>query len=432
MKRKIYKNLLKWKNEYVTTPLMIIGARQVGKTYIIDEFCKNEFEDYIYINLLDDKEIVNYFEMNINTSEKIERMKYYLNREINEDTVIFIDEIQESEGLISALKYINENEFPYKIICAGSLLGVKINRFKSSFPVGKVRILKMYQLDFEEYLTAIGSKMLIEVIKDCYENNKKMEEALHERLLKFYRMYLITGGMPEVVNNLVKNNNEILKFDRSILESIVTSYTADMKKYVYNSFEAAKIERIYNTLPSQLLKENKKFMFSKVEKNARKRDYESSIEWLISSNLVLPSYYVNKFEIPLKGYMDKDTFKLYLNDTGILSSMLKIPINKVMLEENLEFIGAITENYVANCLILNNVNLYYWNKNQVAEIDFLIENNDGVIPIEVKSSNNIKSKSLNYYMEKYKPKYGIRISTKNFGFENNIKSVPLYATFLVK
>ena len=432
MRRKFYEQLLNWKNNNVLMPLMVIGARQVGKTYIINEFCKNEFEDYIYINLLDNKSIISFFEENIDTKEKIAKMELYLNRKITENTVLFFDEIQESEQLISALKYFCESDFPYKVVCAGSLLGVKLNRFKSSFPVGKVRILKMYPMNFEEFLLAIGEDMAIEKIKECYKNNEPMDEALHEKYLKYYRLYLCVGGMPEAVNNLINNKLDILSFDKEILNSIVISYLADMTKYVSNKFESAKIERIYNTIPKQLLKENKKFMYSEIEKNARRRDYYMSLEWLISSNLVIPSYFVNKFEIPLKGYMDSDSFKLYLSDVGLLSSILNIPYNKLVLGDKMEYLGTIAENYVANELKSNGFDLYYYSLSRILEIDFLIESNEGVIPIEVKASDNVKSKSLNYYMEKYKAKYAIRISTKNFGFDNNIKSVPLYATFVIK
>lgn len=432
MRRKFYEQLLNWKNNNVLMPLMVIGARQVGKTYIINEFCKNEFEDYIYINLLDNKSIISFFEENIDTKEKIAKMELYLNRKITENTVLFFDEIQESEQLISALKYFCESDFPYKVVCAGSLLGVKLNRFKSSFPVGKVRILKMYPMNFEEFLLAIGEDMAIEKIKECYKNNEPMDEALHEKYLKYYRLYLCVGGMPEAVNNLINNKLDILSFDKEILNSIVISYLADMTKYVSNKFESAKIERIYNTIPKQLLKENKKFMYSEIEKNARRRDYYMSLEWLISSNLVIPSYFVNKFEIPLKGYMDSDSFKLYLSDVGLLSSILNIPYNKLVLGDKMEYLGTIAENYVANELKSNGFDLYYYSLSRILEIDFFIESNEGVIPIEVKASDNVKSKSLNYYMEKYKAKYAIRISTKNFGFDNNLKSVPLYATFAIK
>ena len=432
MKRKFYEQLLNWKNNNVLTPLMVVGARQVGKTYLINEFCQKEFDDYIYINLLDNRAVVSFFDEEIDTSEKIEKMTLYLNRKITENTVIFFDEIQESEKLISALKYFCESDFPYKIICAGSLLGVKLNRFNSSFPVGKVKILKMYPMDFEEFLMALGEDMAIDLVKKSYEKNEKIDSVLHEKYLKYYRLYLCCGGMPSSVNNLVLSNLNILNYDKDILKSIVISYLADMTKYVTNKFESAKIERIYNTIPKQLLRENKKFKYALIDKDARKRDYYTSLEWLISSNLVIPSYFVNKFEIPLKGYMDADSFKLYLSDVGILSSILNISYNKLLLGEKFEYLGAIVENYVANELTTNGFDLYYYSLNQAAEIDFLIETDDGVIPIEVKASTNVNSKSLNYYMEKYKPSYAIRISAKNFGFDNNIKSVPLYATFCIK
>lgn len=432
MERKFYQKLLNWKENDVLVPLMVIGARQVGKTYLINEFCKKEFEDYIYINLLDNKSIISFFKEEIDTKEKIEKLKLYLNRQITEKTVIFFDEIQESEELISSLKYFCESDFPYKIICAGSLLGVKINRFRASFPVGKVKILKMYPMNFEEFLMALNEQDAIKKIKNCYENNEKMDEVLHSKYMKYYRLYLCCGGMPNSIANIIKNDLDILKFDKDILKSMVISYLADMTKYVNNKFESTKIEKVYNTIPKQLLRENKKFMYSIVEKNARKRDYYSSLNWLISSNLVIPSYYVNKFEIPLKGYMDEDSFKLYLSDVGLLCNILNIPYNKLILGDKLEYLGTIAENYVATELISNGFNLYYYSLNQILELDFLIETNDGVIPIEVKAAQNVSSKSLNYYIEKNHPRYAIRISGKNFGFDNNIKSVPLYATFCIK
>lgn len=431
MERKFTDNLIEWKENNILTPLMVIGARQVGKTYLINEFCKKEFKDYIYINLLNDKSIVSFFEENIDTSEKIEKMKLYLNRDISEDTVIFVDGVQESEHFISALKYFCECDFPYKIVCAGSLLGVKLSRFESSFPVGKVRILKMYPMDFEEFLIAAGEENAIKKIRECYLKNEKMDDFLHEKYLKYYRLYLCVGGMPDAVSNLISNNLDILKFDKNILSSIISSYTADMTKYVFNKFESAKIERLYNTIPRQLLKENRKFKYSLIDKEARKRDYYSSLSWLIASNLVIPSYYVSKMESPLKGYMDSDVFKLYISDVGLLSSILNVSFNRIVLGEKLEYLGSIAENYVANEFASKGYDLYYWSLNQVAEMDFLLDCDDGVIPVEVKSSSNVSSRSLNYYIDKYKPRYSIRISTKNFGFENGIKSVPLYAVFCI-
>ena len=431
MLRNFSKELEKWKNENEKMPLMVIGARQIGKTYIIDEFCKKNYSDYIYINLMDDEGIIEIFDEKINTDEKIRKMELYLRHTITENTIIFFDEIQESESLISALKYFCEAEFPYKIICAGSLLGVKLKRFKKSFPVGKVIIKYMYPMTFEEFLIAIGYSQVIEEIRKCFDNNEKMSNPIHEKLLNYYRLFLATGGMPVAVNNIVENKLNILEFNNNLLQSIIDAYFADMKKYTLNYYESVKIEKIYRNIPSQLAKENKKFQFSKIEPYARKRDYASSLDWLIASKLVIPCYFVNKFETPLKGFVDEEKFKLYLSDTGILTELLEIPRNKILLNDNFQYKGVITENYVANELQANEISLYYWAKNQVAEIDFLIDTSKCVIPIEVKANENKKSKSLNYFMKENKTDLAIRISANNFGFENNIKSVPLYAVFCI-
>lgn len=411
---------------------MVIGARQIGKTYIINEFCKENYNDYIYINLMDDEGIIEIFDEKINTDEKVRKMELYLGRTIKENTVIFFDEIQESENLIAALKYFCESDFPYKIICAGSLLGVKLKRFNKSFPVGKVIIKYMYPLNFEEFLMAIDYSQAIEEIRKCFNNNEKMSNPIHEKLLNYYRIFLATGGMPVAVNNIIENKLNILEFDNNLLQSIIDAYLADMKKYTLNYYESVKIEKIYRNIPSQLAKENKKFQFSKIEQYARRRDYESSLDWLIASKLVIPCYFVNKFETPLKGFMDEEKFKLYLSDSGILTQLLEIPRNKILLNEKFQYKGVITGNYVANELQTNGINLYYWAKNQVAEIDFLIDTSKGVIPIEVKANENKKSKSLNYFMKENKINFAIRISANNFGFENNIKSVHLYAVFCIK
>ena len=431
MKRKIYNELIKWKKEDINTPLMVIGARQIGKTYTIDEFCKNEFTNYIYINLLNNKEIIEIFKENINTEEKIKKMELSLGHTIDyENTIIFFDEIQESEELISALKFFCESKVSYKIICAGSLLGVKINRFHSSFPVGKVRIINMYPMNFEEFLWAMDYEIAIPEIKRCYQENVKMSDSIHEKLLNYYRMFLCVGGMPRMVLSL-KETQKILEVDKSIASNIYKEYLMDMNKYVTNVTEGNKNKTIYNSIPSQLANLSNKFQYGKINNNARKRDYETSLDWLISSKMVLRSNLVKKVEIPLKAYIDDDYFKLYLSDIGLLVSILEIRYNDIMLNKEFMYKGVLAENYVATELIHNYETLYYWQSENRAEIDFLINTKDGIIPIEVKANTNNNSKSLNLYMEKYKPSFAIRISSKNFGFENNIKSVPLYATFCI-
>ena len=433
MKRKIYKDLLNWKENSINIPLMIIGARQIGKTYIIKEFCKNEFENYIYINLLDNPQIVDLFEQSISTEEKFTKMQLILNENIDlEKTIIFFDEIQLSEKLISNLKYFCEADKPFKIICAGSLLGVKINRFHSSFPVGKVKMEYMYPMDFEEFLMATSSQGLIDEIYKCYNEVIPMTNALHEKLLNLYRLYLCIGGMPQAVQNIVDVNQNIFDFDKTIVKNIIESYLNDMNQYIFNNTEKSRIEAIYKSIPSQLGNVSNKFQYTKINSNARSRDYESALQWLISSTMIYKCNLLKTIQIPPKAYADEEYFKLYISDVGLLTSLLEIQYNDILLDNNFLYKGNIAENYVAEQLVRNGVSLYYWKSNSDAEIDFILYNEDGLIPIEVKASDNTTSKSLNSYIKKYNPKYSIRVSSKNFGFENNIKSVPLYATFLIK
>ena len=434
MKRKIYNDLVDWKNRGMKKALMVIGARQVGKTYIIEEFCKNEFENYVSINLLDHPEITELYKQNISSEEKYIRLCANLNINPNlENTIIFFDEIQESEELISALKWYCESEKPFKVISAGSLLGVKLKRFHSSFPVGKVELLHMYPMDFEEFLlTQNSGDYLTKYIKECYEQNKPMDNVMHEKLKDLYRKYLCVGGLPEVVNEFSANDMDILQINRKTIEDIILSYINDMNKYVDNKFEAAKNEAIYKSIPVQIGNKSNKFQYTKIKKNARKRDYESSLECLLSSNMIYKCNLLNSINIPPEAFKNENVFKIYMGDIGILNTMLKINTNEIYLDKPFIYKGDIAENYVANQLIFNNVALYYWATASNSEIDFIIYNEDGIIPIEVKASDNTQSKSLNAYIKKYNPKYSIRVSGKNFGFENGIKSVPLYAAYLIK
>ena len=434
MKRKVYDELLKWNNNN-NKPLMILGVRQCGKTYIINEFCKNEYKNYIYVNLFEQENIVKLYNSSLNSDEKFKQLKVLIDFDLDiEDTILFIDEIQESEQLISELKYFCEKHNNVRIICAGSLLGVKLKRTKFSFPVGKVKMLNMYPLDFEEFLLAMNQELLIETIKECYEQNKQISLPLHEKALGYYRTYLITGGMPESIKSMVDTNGDYIRYDNTILKDILNSYFNDMDKYVTSLVEALKIRRIYNSLPSQLSNLSNKFQYSKIEKGARARDYETSLDWLEASNMVVRSKCVKNSEIPLEGFILEDTFKLYLSDVGILNSILKINIDDILTDNISLYKGIIAENYVANQLICNGFDLYYWKNNNKAEIDFLLYTSDGIIPVEVKAGNNTQAKSLNIYNEIYNPKYAIRISTKEFGYnpKTKIKSIPLYAVFLLK
>ena len=430
MQRKIYEKLLYWKNNKIKMPYMLIGARQTGKTYIITEFCKNEFENYVYINLDSMEEIRQVFEQTIQPKEIIKNIEGLLSIDINiENTIIFIDEIQVSERAINSLKYFCESEENYKIIVAGSLLGVKVNRFKSSFPVGKVWIDYLYPMDFEEFLLAIGEDKLLELIKESYVEMKPMLEVTHNKALALYNDYICTGGMPAAILNYIEHDKNIFKFEDEVLDMIITSYLADMSKYTEN-IEAIRNNKIYNSMPAQLGKENKKFKYSLVEKSARAREYDSSMEWLLSSNMLIKCQSVTTPKSPLKAYVE-DNFKIYLSDIGLLRVLSKININEIITNKNMLYKGVFIENYVAENLYSKYRELYYWVLGNEYEVDFLINVDGDIIPIEVKASDNTTSKSLNYYIKRYKPKYSIRLSTKNFGEANGIKSIPLYASFLI-
>ena len=434
MKRQFEEKLMEWKNNGMKKPLMVIGARQIGKTYTIEKFINENFEEHLMFNVEKEEAVKNIFEKSIDDEEVVRELELYLNKKIDLDkTIIFFDEVQESERLITSLKYFCESSKPYKIICAGSLLGVKLKRFNSSFPVGKVEIKYMYPLNFEEFLVAVGKEMLRDKIVECYKTMSPMPKFAHDEAIRLYHEYLCVGGMPDAINNFINNELDILKFNQNILSDIKIAYMADMNKYLENKNESVKIETVYNSIPEQLAKENKNFQYTVLEENARGRKYRSAIEWLIASKLVLMANKISKVQDPMKYFIDKNTFKLYLSDVGLLTNISEIKLNQIILDEDYIFKGVLTENYIAQEFASKEISLYYWESDGNAEVDFLLSTNDeGIVPIEAKSGINNKSKSLNVYIEQNKPKYAIRFSTRNFGFENNIKSIPLYAVFCVK
>lgn len=433
MYRIFEKKLINWKNSGMEKPLMVIGVRQIGKTYTIQKFIKENFEEYIYFNLEKEEYLREIFEKTIDSEKIMDEIELYIGKKIDiSKTILFFDEVQVSGKFIVSLKYFCESKRPYKIICAGSLLGVKINRFNDSFPVGRIQMEHMYPMSFEEFLIALNKEMLLEKIKESYENMIPLPTFAHEEALLLYKRYLCVGGMPEAVKNFISNESDILKYDSNILSNIIDMYIADMNKYVKNSLETVKIEKVYKNIPVQLAKDKKTFKYNLIEANARKRMYEHPIEWLISSGMILSSNKIKKAEIPLKVYQDEEYFKLYLSDVGILVAMSEIRFNDLILDKTFSFRGAITENYVAQEFTANDISLYYWTYGRNAQVDFIIYNNDGIIPVEVKSGDNVRSTSLKFYINENKPKYSIQLSTRNFGFENNIKSIPLYAAFCIK
>lgn len=426
MKRKIYDNLIQWKNSKDKKPLIIEGARQIGKTYIVNEFAHNEYTSSVYINFEMDKGWDAIFE-NLNPNSIIENIKNISKANIiPNETLIIFDEIQKSEKALNSLKYFCEQKIGVDMIAMGSLLGIAVNREEYSFPVGKVSLLKMYQLDFEEYLVAINETQKLELIKEHYKNITPINEMVHKQLLDLYKTYLFLGGMPEVINTYIETKN--IQASRIKQNEIVDTYLRDMTKY-NSKTDYNKTVMAYNSIPSNLAKENKKFMYSSIKKSARAKDYENATEWITLAGIGEKIHKLSQIKVPLDAYKDNEAFKFYMNDVGLLGAKAKIMYEEIVSEEEnfADFKGGLAENYVLTQLVAKNDEIYYYKDDKNVEIDFIVKLNGKIIPIEVKSGKRTKSTSLNNYINKYNPDYAIRISTKNFGFDGGIKAIPLYA-----
>ncbi len=428
MERKMSKQLLNWKNNKEKTPLILYGARQVGKTYTILSFGKENYKNVAYINFEDNTEISKIFEQDLEIERIIKELSVKLGITIlEEDTLIFFDEIQSCERALTSLKYFAESNKKYHIIAAGSLLGIAINRQKYSFPVGKVKMLTLYPLDFEEFLWALDKRDLANMIRKAFSENK--EFSLHSLAIQYYRLYLAIGGMPRAI--LEYKDKQDMDFVTAILKDINNSYIADMAKYA-TSTETTKIMAVYNIISAQLAKENKKFQYKLIKSGARAYEYETAINWLNASGIINQCTKIKEGKLPLSAFIEPESFKIYMSDVGLLCNKFGIPTNIVIVEnDNMnDFKGALAENYVCNSLVQCGLKPYYWESNGKAEVDFVVQDKEGnIIPIEVKSSIHTRSKSLNVFKSLYKIPYSIRISTKNFGFENDIKCIPLYSVF---
>jgi len=428
MKRKVLNKLIAWKNENNRMPLILNGARQVGKTYTALSFGKEYYKNTVYFNFEDSIELSNIFERDLNPSRIIKELSVKSGQTIlSEDTLIIFDEIQACERALTSLKYFYENAPEYHIIAAGSLLGVALNREKYSFPVGKVAMITLHPLDFEEFLWALDKKSLADLIRTAYEENELL--TLHETAMDFYRLYLVIGGMPRVILEYIEKQD--FNFVLAAQKTLNDAYIADMAKYATPN-ETTKIMAAFNSLAAQLAKENRKFQYKVIKSGARAYEYETSLEWLNASGIIIKCNKVKEGKLPLTAYVDGSSFKIYMMDTGLLCSKFGIPANSVLVETPSfnGFKGALAENYVCSALTTNGYTPFYWESQGKAEVDFVIQDKEGnIIPVEVKSSDNVKAKSLTQYINRYKPVYSIRISSKNFGFENEIKSVPLYAVF---
>lgn len=431
MERKIYSDLLKWKQSSDRKPLILQGARQVGKTYIVNYFAGKEYANSVYCNFEKDRGLHEFF-LDLSPRNIIKKLSLYKRREIIPgSTLIIFDEIQACPEAITSLKYFQEEANEYHIIALGSLLGVSVNRGSFSFPVGKVQFMTLYPLDFEEYLMARGEDGLIGLIHECFASDKPLDHAFHNRALDYYKEYLFVGGMPEAVEEFGKNRNPELV--RVIQQTILESYHNDMGKYNKQT-EIPKTRIVYKSISTQLAKENRKFQYKNVKQGGRASEFEGAIEWLCLSGIAGQLYRIEQIMLPLNAYRSLSDFKFYLNDVGLCGASQDIHYEDIQGENPLldNFKGGMTENYVFTQLIANGLGLYYWTSGNQAEVDFITRIGDGIVPIEVKAKINNRSRSLGIYMDRYHPSYAIRISQKNFGFENGIKSVPLYAIFCIE
>lgn len=429
MKRKITARLIQWKNRENRMPMLIYGARQVGKTYVMQELGEKCFSNSVYVNFEADRKIGEYFAVDVRPDSLISVLEnYYHVKIIPDQTLIIFDEIQMCERALTSLKYFQEETPEYAVIAAGSLLGVALKREQFSFPVGKVEMETMYPLDFEEYLWAAGKELLAEQIRVHFEKAKPMPDALHQEAMQEYYRYCILGGMPAAVLAETKKGSTMDAAE--IRQFVLNSYIADMAKYAPPQ-ETVKIFAAYDSLPSQLAKDSKKFQYKLIKSGARASQYGESIDWLVQAGIVHKCMKCTQGFLPPSAYLDLTAFKLYYSDMGIFASRTNMTLKGLLSQESEHFRGIFTENYAACALKSNGYELLYWESDGTSEVDFVIVREDHVIPVECKAGDHVKAKSLMVYREKYHPAYCIRISGRNFGFVDEIFSVPLYAAFCI-
>jgi hypothetical protein len=424
MERMLMEKLVEWKNKKNRKPLILKGARQVGKTWLMKEFGKRSFKAVAYVNLDNNEHMKDVFDADYD----IDRILMAVNIEtgvriIPEETLIIFDEVQENPKAIASLKYFCENSPEYAIIAAGSLLGVAIHS-GVSFPVGKVDTLELNPLSFREFLLAVGEDGLVQLID---QKDWSMIKVFKDKYIDWLKKYYYIGGMPEVVASFVENKD--FTQVRYIQNSIIEMYENDFSKHTSNN-QLPRIRMVWNSIPMQLAKENKKFFFGQIKEGARAKDFEIAIEWLQDCGLIKKVYNVSKPAMPLKAYMEFSAFKIYLLDVGLLSALSELDARSILQGNDVfvEFKGALTEQYVLQELIAetNYTPYYYSESNSRLEIDFVIQKEGNIVPIEVKAEENLKAKSLKSYYDKYNPKFVVRTSMSDYREQDWMTNVPLY------
>ena len=424
MNRQIYNDLVQWKNRPNRKPLMLLGARQVGKTWIMNHFGTQEYQSVAYINCDDEPRVQQLFADDYNIDRLLLLIQAITGvNPVPEKTLIIFDEIQQAPRGLHSLKYFYEKAPQYHVMVAGSLLGITIAHHES-FPVGKVDILQMHPLSFCEYLDAVGQSQLIELI---HKEQWDVINILHDKFEFFLRQYFYVGGMPGVVANFLENND--LAEVRRIQSNIITSYRNDISKHT-SSTQAVRIGMVLQSLPSQLAKENKKFIYGAVRKGARASDFEMAIQWLIDAGIVHKVPQITKPGLPLKFYESLDAFKLFFVDCGLLACMVDATAEQMLLDNSLfvEFKGAFTEQFVLQELVARGISPFYWSNSATpAKIDFIIQHNNRIIPIEVKASTNVCSRSLAQFIKDNPTLKGLRLSLCPYIDQEWMENRPLYA-----
>ena len=426
MKRFILEELEEWKVSEYRKPLILRGARQVGKTWVMKEFGKS-FKSVIYLNFEEKKTYKDFFKYSLDPFEIMNRLSMALNQKIDKDTLLIFDEIQECNDALNSLKYFCENAREYYVISAGSLLGLSL---ANGFPVGKVDFIDMYPLTFSEFLIATGNENLYEFLNSI-ERIENIPEFFYQSLCEKLKIYLTVGGMPEAVDVWIKKQS-IDSLDKA-QKNILSAYETDFGKHLEGDFfknDVNKIRLIWDTVASQLSKENKKFIYTQMKNGARAREYENSLQWLVNADLLKKIYKITKPGFPLKAYKEKNSFKLYHMDVGLLRRQVDLNHQVILEGDRLfqEFKGALTENFVVQSLIAKlKVNPHYWS-NQNYEVDLIIQLDNQIIPIEIKSGKNISSPSLNEYKKLYAgvTPFVVRYSLNNLKLDGNVLNIPLF------
>ena len=425
MYRIAIEKLYKWKNSKRRKPLIIEGARQVGKTWLMKEFGKQAYADTVYINFDSNSRMADLFSADLDTDRLIMGLELYAGRKINpENTLLIFDEVQEVPRALASLKYFYENAPQYHIVCAGSLLGIALHQ-GTSFPVGKVDFLKLYPLSFSEFLMATGNERFAELLKN---QDYEMITSFKQTYIDALKHYYFVGGMPEAVQSFAesKDFNEV----RAIQKRILAAYEQDFSKHAPNEI-VPKIRMLWNSIPSQLARENKKFIYGLVREGGRAREYETAIMWLSDCGLVHKVSRVNAAGIPLKAYEDLKAFKLFIVDVGLLGCMTGLRQRTLLDGDDLfvEFKGALTEQYVCQQLkTIEDLGVYYYtNDRGSCEIDFVVDTGEHIVPIEVKAETNLRAKSLKTYRERFEPELSVRTSMADYKKEDWLLNLPLYA-----